>query len=122
MKIKLITSGLNYFGYRDKEFSSIGWETAGNDVVNLLKTADSQAENINNILKTVLIRDVMSSNQQLLTDAMLVPARAELKETDRRIRLEESLKEKAVKVRNEKESFQIRTCDTKTASCWSCEK
>ena len=99
MMIKWITSGLNYFGYINNEFSPIGWKDAKNDVTKLLGIADRQAQNINSLLKSIQFTNLMENQRQLFTKGMLVPVRNELDETKRRQRLEEMQKRKAIRVR-----------------------
>ena len=99
MMIKWITSGLNYFGYINNEFSPIGWKDAKNDVTRLLGIADKQAQIINSLLKSIQFTNLMENQRQLFTKGMLVPVRQKLDETIKRIRLEEMQKRKAIRVR-----------------------
>ena len=96
--IQFITSGLNYFGYKENQFSAIGWTTTRDKVTELIQTANTQAANINNILKYTATKDVLKGNRDLFSTSMLAPAKQELNETTRRIIFEQSLKKKAIEV------------------------
>ena len=96
--IEFITSGLNYFGYKENQFSAIGWTTTRDEVTALIQTANTQAANINRILQYIATTDVLRSNSELFSTSMVAPAEAELTETGRRILFEQSLKNNSIEV------------------------
>ena len=93
-----INNGLNYFGYRNGEYTSLGWEAASKQVTKMLKIADRQAKNINDLLGKMSFKNLMKENINLFTQSMTDEASQESIEVDRRILLEKSLKEDAIQV------------------------
>ena len=95
----MMKSGLNYFGFRYGEFTSIGWQSTSQEVTRMMRLANNQAAQINTLFQTIQFKDLLKKNQKFFTDAMLAPAKLEKAETEKRLLLEKSLKRDAIRVR-----------------------
>ena len=116
--VRRIDNGLNFFGLKSNYAPERAWTTTGEILEQIMKRAKDENDNINNILSNLNLVDVLAEGFSEVQKVNTYSFEDEIKETNKLIELQQSLKKKTIEVIHKMTTHYTQRHNDKTFGWW----